>query len=376
MIYGSRLRQVRELRGLTQTELARRLNVNQSAIARIERDEFQPTADLLEKIALQTVFPPAFFRQRSESDFPLGTLLFRSRTAMTSRERARAHRYAQTLFHVVEQLSRDVKEIPLRLPTIDEEPITAARVTRASLAISPDTPIGNLINVLERSGVIVLALPIDLKKGDAFSLWTGVNAQRPIIAVSRTAFGDRLRWSVAHEAGHLVMHRTPRGNIASVEREADQFAAELLTPTVAMEQEITIPVTITSISRLKPRWGVSIQALIRRARDLDMISQRQYRYLFEQLSARGWRMREPSNLDIPIEKPRALRKMVELLYGNPVDYENLSSEVHLTKNFLRESIEDHAEEPAKQADIDESVARATTISPFSRTAWRTGHGDR
>ena len=60
MIYGSRLRQVRELRGLTQTELARRLNVNQSAIARIERDEFQPSADLLEAIALQTVFPPAF----------------------------------------------------------------------------------------------------------------------------------------------------------------------------------------------------------------------------------------------------------------------------------------------------------------------------
>ena len=131
-----------------------------------------------------------------------------------------------------------------------------------------------------------------------------------------------------------------------------------------MGQEITTPVTITSISRLKPRWGVSIQALIRRARDLGMVSQRQYRYLFEQLSTRGWRMREPSNLDIPVEKPRALRKMIELLYGGPIDYGKLASDVNLTKQFLRESIDAHAEDPAKKAHTDESVARVTTIGSF------------
>src|ERR1700693_1826607 len=87
------------------------------------------------------------------------------------------------------------------------------------------------------------------------------------------------------------------------EKRAYTFAAELLMPEAAMRREITGPITLSSLAVLKPRWRVSIQALIRRAYDLHLIGDRQYRYLFEQLSAKGWRSKEPSNLDIPIEKP-------------------------------------------------------------------------
>jgi len=75
------------------------------------------------------------------------------------------------------------------------------------------------------------------------------------------------------------------------------------------------PVTLATVAKLKPRWRVSIQALIRRARDLAIISDRQYHYLFQQLSARGWRKREPAQFDVAAEKPRAFRKMAEVLYG-------------------------------------------------------------
>jgi Zn-dependent peptidase ImmA (M78 family) len=84
-------------------------------------------------------------------------------------------------------------------------------------------------------------------------------------------------------------------------------------PEKAMRREITTPVTLTSLAALKPRWGVSIQTLIYRAHQLGIIADRQYRYLFEQISIRGWRTREPENLDIPVERSRTLRKIVELL---------------------------------------------------------------
>ena len=73
MINGDRVRQARELRGLTQTDLAERVGVNQSMIAHIESGRSQPSDAITEAIALQTGFPPAFFRQEATTNFPMGS---------------------------------------------------------------------------------------------------------------------------------------------------------------------------------------------------------------------------------------------------------------------------------------------------------------
>ncbi len=86
-----------------------------------------------------------------------------------------------------------------------------------------------------------------------------------------------------------------------------------------MRREIIPPVTLSTLAPLKLRWGVSLQALIRRSRELKIITDRQYTYLNQQLSARGWKKQEPDNLAVPVERPRAFRKMVEVLYGDPVE---------------------------------------------------------
>ena len=166
-----------------------------------------------------------------------------------------------------------------------------------------------MINATERAGIVVLAIPISHDDIDAFSAWV---ESTPVIAIcSGKSAGDRRRFSAGHELDHLIMHfgKTIR---SGEHREADEFAAELLMPEKAMRREIVPPITLASLAALKPRWDVSIQALVYRAHEVGIISDRQYRYLFEQVSIRGWRKREPENLDIPVEKPRALRKIVEL----------------------------------------------------------------
>ncbi len=340
-VNGERIKQARELRGLTQAQLAERVGVDQSTIAYLERDNFQPSDEKLEAIAIQTGFPPSFFRQRPVEGFPSGSLQFRARS-MSAGQRTQVRQYARTVWEIAENMAGQVSEIPLRLPRLSERPEVAAAVTRSELGLPPDKPILHVTNAVERAGVLVLTIPLSMGKWDAFCAWAGEEANRPVIVVADGATGDRLRYSISHEIGHLVLHRWLEGRLKTIDAEADRFAAEFLMPEVAMREELIPPVTLTSLSALKPRWGVSIQALVRRARDLSVITERQYKYLFQQLTKRGWRKREPSALAVPVERPRAFRKMAELLYGDPIPYKKLAIDANLTTQFARELIELHA----------------------------------
>jgi Zn-dependent peptidase ImmA (M78 family)/transcriptional regulator with XRE-family HTH domain len=338
--FGSRIRQAREFRGLTQTELARRCDVSQPLIAQCEAGTKTASPHLLEVIAFQTGFPLPFFRRPEFGDFPLGSLIFRARKAMSAKEREQVHRYGEVLFEGVSQLADRVHFGPVQLPRLRgddvESPRYAAEITRAALGLSPEKPIANLTNTLERSGVLVLQLPLNATHAGAYSLWVG---DQPVIVVFAGLLGDRMRMSLAHELGHLVMHQQLVGDEKQREKEAFRFAGELLMPEQSARDELSSPVTLSSLAPLKPRWGIALSGLIMRAAQLEVISDRQQRYLFQQLSQRGWRTREPENLDVPIEKPRAVRKMIELLYGNPPDVRRLAADVALPADLLRHVIE-------------------------------------
>ncbi len=345
MIYGNRVREVRELRGLSQSQLAESVGVDNSAIAHIEAGRLQPSPELIDAIAQHTGFPSVYFEQDEAIDLPLGSLLFRARSDASARERAQAHRFGELIYRKTRVMAGRLSVPPVRLPHLELEPVQAAAHTRAALGLSPDGPIPHLINAAERAGVFVLAVPVPRGRREAYSVWVG-DDDRAVIVLLGDAPGDRLRFSVAHELGHLVRRNaqarsdtpaTPR----EIEREADSFASALLLPAESMRREIVPPVTLSSLASLKPRWGVSVQTLIRRAKDLEIITQRQYGYLFEQVGKRGWRLREPANLDVPVEKPRAVRKMAELLFGDPIEYLEMGNSLHIEPMLARQIVEAH-----------------------------------
>jgi Zn-dependent peptidase ImmA (M78 family) len=366
MFSARRIRQARELRGFTQKELAKRLDVSQSAIAHIEGGFKRASRSLLTQIAMQTQFPVSFFASDPPREFPIQSLLFRARASMTRREAAEACRYAEILNEIAEKLSSRLTVIPITLATETVDPVLAARQTRAAMQLHPEEPIPHLINLIERAGVLFLALPAALVGRDAFALWVDRDSVlSPLIAVSKGMPGDRLRLSSAHELGHLVMRHAPNFD-PEQERKAFAFAAELLMPAGAMRRDIPNPVTLSNIAVLKSRWGVSIQALIRRAYDLHMISERQYRYLFEQLSVKGWRTREPGNLEIPVEKPRGLKQMAELIYGRSIDYEKMAADTHLSTSFLKEVMQGYSDRIAPHEKRDQPSTRVISFAKPSR----------
>lgn len=342
-VNGLRVKQARELKKLTQTQLAKNVGIAQSTIAKMEVNVREWPNEIVEAIAFQTGFPVSFFQQGLGPEFPMGSLLFRCRSSLAGSEKAHLRQFSMLEFEIAEKLSTKIKPIPLNLPSFNgEDAKIAARITRTTLGLSPDAPIAHLINKLERNGIFVLALPEGHEKFDAFSLWSDTDPRRPIMVVSGNKTGDRKRLSCAHELGHLVLHKSPRGNLADIEKEAQAFSAEFLLPEEAMKREIGRSPTLTDFAKLKPRWGVSIQALVYRARDLKLITDRQYRYMFEQISKLHWRKREPANLDIPAEKPRLFRKLAELNYGVPIPAGKLAALVSLPTHWAEAMIEAHA----------------------------------
>ena len=117
-----------------------------------------------------------------------------------------------------------------------------------------------------------------------------------------------MRFTLAHELGHLVMHRFPT---ADMETEANEFASALLMPASDIASAFRgRRVTLQLLAALKPEWKVAMQALLMRATDLRFVTANQARYLWQQISSRGWRLREPPELNFPPESPTVLPLIV------------------------------------------------------------------
>lgn len=344
-VNGQRLRQARELRGLTQTALADLMSIDQTMVAHIERGMKQPSTEVLEHLAAELELPESFFHQSEPPEFPRGSLLFRSKSGVGKRIIAQAHAHAAIVFEMALRLSARASLIPVRLP-IGNSPVITAQNVRQSMA-APEGPLHGLIRAIERLGVLVFPLP-DIQDCDAFSVWAGPARSYPVIALVKSKAADRLRLTVAHELGHLVLHRYSTSGTHDLEVEAYMFATELLMPRSSILPDLVAErLTLFRLAALKAKWGVSMQALARRARDLEVITDRQYRYLMKQFSLNGWRTEEPNLTPVRPELPRALRKLAEVALGTPIRLKQAAKELVLPENFVSQLFEQCEPPPSK-----------------------------
>jgi len=140
---------------------------------------------------------------------------------------------------------------------------------------------------------------------DAFSFWVGTE---PFVLLNARGTAERRRWDIAHELGHLVMHRghhvpTDRGR----EDEADEFASHFLLPADRLHATVSTPVTLASVRKEKVAWGVSAFAYIRRLRSLGYASEWEYRNLVIEASKAQLRRHED---DISSEQSESLTTLL------------------------------------------------------------------
>ena len=257
-------------------------------------------------------------------------------------------------------MAEQLTPIEVRIPkVVGENPSVAARITRAKLGLLPDAPVHNLLNQIEKNGVFVFAMPYEIDEQDGYSCWSDSLPRRPVIIITGGKAGDRQRFTLAHELGHLVMHYSFPKGLSDVENEADEFASELLMPEDAMRREIVPPVTLTSLGELKVRWKVSLAALVMRSKQLGIITNRQARYLFVQLAKE--KEEDLDNLKITPEKPRALKRMAELLHGFPADYRKVAKYNLSGPDLISEIMQAHADKPVGPRPVVKKMANTNVV---------------
>jgi Zn-dependent peptidase ImmA (M78 family)/transcriptional regulator with XRE-family HTH domain len=338
----ARLKAARQLGGLSQRKLAEEIGLSPAGVSQIESGSVQPSSDVVDRLSMALRFRPSFF-YRPMPSLGLEKPFFRSRRSTPTEERNRAFAFAGAVAEVGELIEAYV-EMP---PSSFQQAVSigrnaslsdiegAAENLRMRWGID-DGPVPNVIRLLEAHGAIVVAVGVFDRRLDAFSI-RGRN--RPIVVLcSDGGNAARRRFDAAHELGHLALHLEPSDQAAWQEEQAHKFASALLMPAARIAP--WLPSKSNELELLEEGsriWGVSMQALLFRARDLNVLSEDSYRRAMRRLSAAGWRTSEPVDMG-PAEAPELIDLAVRALPEAGGSLEGIATELGLPMGRLRRMI--------------------------------------
>lgn len=310
---GRRLTMARQLAGLRKARLADLIGMSPASVTGWESGAKQPNRATVAKLALALRVEPQFFAGGAPPRVEKPHFRSLRSTPQVAQDEAEAYgqfvtEIAGLLEKVVELPETLLPDLPVAPDEADASPEDVARKAREFFGVTPG-PIQHVVRLAERAGVVVVFSEPGIAAIDAYSLHSGT---RPIIVLNPVKDDYyRQRFDVAHEIGHLIMHHDaePGGRVA--EEQANRFAAEFLMP--AEEIGLHLPATTAGrgwakLAELKEHWGVSIAALLYRARTLGVMGDVTYRNAMIRMSQNGWRRAEPgrvSSLEAPSMLPRA-----------------------------------------------------------------------
>lgn len=286
-----RIALARTRRSMTKSDLARALGVTPRSITRYESDGAPPATAV--GLADALGFPEEFFSIPSHSRIDSQSVNFRAARRAGARQRAAAVAAGEIGIEVDRWISERFSLRAVSVPqSLENEPALAARMLRADWALGAK-PLPNAVQLVESRGVRVYTLPPVAEEVDAFSCWDdGV----PYIFLSRRRSPERMRFDVAHELGHLVMHVAKSGDEAAQEREADRFASEFLMPREALPSQVRNNPTTAEVLDARSRLKVSAMALTRALHQAGRMGDWHYRQTCIDLSGRGYRSGEPGGM--------------------------------------------------------------------------------
>lgn len=318
---------VRVARGLTQTELAKRAGLSQGLLSKVEAGTVDLDDDRLAAIAAALNVPVARLTTSAPTGAVLSACAFhrkRNSLPVSDANRIRANLDLRRMqVETLLPMSQVGVNIERTSPSDDDwdNPETIALEVREAMGLG-DEPIPDLVSAVEKTGAVVIVADLGAARIDAIGSWP--TGHRPVFMLNARTSADRRRFTLAHELAHAVMHQLPTGD---QESEADRFASELLMPSNAIRDELT-QLDLPKLVMLKPRWGVSMAALIRKARDVGSISDHDYKQLNIALSTAGYRTNEPVALHE--ELPQLVDHAVRQRLDNGEDCTELAAKALMT----------------------------------------------
>lgn len=317
------VRRMRETRMMTAKRLSVESGVSQSTISKVERGGAALTEDVASKLARALSTTPEVL-MGGAGDVK-STVFFRSMSAATKSARVALRARSDMVDAIVAELDAILDFPSFNVPTIGAEAVDeiseigierAANELREAWGLG-DGPITNLVASAEAHGVVVCMFPFGVETLDALSRMGSTS--RPVAMVN-TELGNAFRWrfDVAHELGHMMLHRgipgidaVPSDVRKVIESQGHRFAGALLLPEGPFRDSL-IGLSLEDFKMAKSTWGVSIQAMVRRAYDIGLLDESQYTSRQVAISRKRWRKSEPYDGERMPEAPTLLRTCVSL----------------------------------------------------------------
>lgn len=304
-IFAERMKSARKRRGYSLEDLARQLErkgfvISRQALHKYEKGLVMPDSEMLMRLADALEVHPGYFSR--EMQVELGEIEFRKLNKLSAKEESRI------IEEVKDHLSRylELEEIvgsnaPFENPVMDmqvkngEDVEAAAGKVRGAWRLG-DAPIANVLEWLEEYHIKIVEV---IETGDALDgMQTCIRDQQiPVIVINthKIKSDDRKRFTALHELAHLLL---PIEHLPEKEKEelCNRFAAAMLLPKTSALKELGMKrskLLIQELGVLKQQYGISIQAIVMRAKDLGIISESYCKQFFFMLKQMGWKIEEP-----------------------------------------------------------------------------------
>ena len=340
-IIPEKLKEARLARGYTVTALAEKIGISKQTISKYELGQSSPSSETMIKYCNFLNFDINFFMFNNEdSNNNYGTIFFRSLKSAESQVREEIKIRIKWTNYIYKYINEFIEFPKLNLPDFEEKSLEnldlykiedIADKLREYWNIGKE-PINNLSVLLEQNGIILCNSNINNIKVDACS--EVINDTAIFFIRTNDISACRLRFDLAHELGHLILHseitKEELGNkeiLDRIEKEANMFASAFLLPREEFSNEV-LALSLDHFVNLKSRWKVSIAAMIYRCKELGIFSDSQVLYLRKQISLKKWRTIEPLDDVIAIEKPKLLSNAIKLIIIN-----NLQTKDQINKSI-------------------------------------------
>ena len=315
MLIAQRLRQVRQARGLSLEKLAETMGgiISKQALSKYEKGKAQPSPEVLTRLAAALGVKVAYLC--SQSSVRIVMVAYRKRAKLSKRQQehleslVRQHLedriWLQEQIGFTEKANLPVQSMPVRCPEDTEQ---RALNLRKMWNLGLD-PIPNLVGVLEDR--LVHVIQIDAEEdfdGMSAVAYRGRCLAGAAVVTRRNLPGERQRLNIAHELGHLVLQ--PGAGIDE-EKAAFRFGAAFLAPAPTLRRAVGEHrryISKEELLLLKKCFGISIQALLYRLQQLQIISQSYYQKWCKYINSLQWKRQEPEQM--PPECPTWLQRAV------------------------------------------------------------------
>lgn len=272
------VRRFMKIKKLSIPQLAKECGLGTATLSNILNEKSSPNSSTLIKIS--TALGVSFSDLLAETP-TLKTLRFRTNHKLTAREIAERDQLqidsAIWLKNYVnlEELTQNQIEYKFEKITT-ENPIEAAKEIRGMYNIQDEEPIYDILSLVEDAGIKLYLHDFNFQKTFGLSVNKEDGGPAIIVNNNESISVERKIFTIAHELGHLILHRNSFDGEVSEENEieekqANDFAAELLMPEKAFEKQWELHSGISwveAVLQIKQYFRVSYKTVLSRLNSL------------------------------------------------------------------------------------------------------------